>query len=929
MSTLTAPIVRESPDAPATPQPVIVAPVAARPCRWHLWILLGITLLGAILRFSFLEKPPLWGDDAYTVYRTHSDYQAMLDILQDDGFTPLHYQLYWLMARVDPQVSVTTVRLLPAFWGTLMPPAIYLLASFLVRRRTALAAALFAALSAYLLGYSRDGKMYMMLWSTTALSTGCLLWWFKSGKRIAWLSWLAAASVMASAHMTGVAVLVFHVIFFLTKARIHWREAVLFLIGMLVAASGPAAYMTQFSRFVQQEVEDFGFEVEGLGWVVPYNAGRTGADLVNYAASAYLTGWETPKATDDGKVEPWILGSLKASAAIFLLMAAVGMLPWSRRLRGLGPTDGKKGISGADILVCPEPPSQQSEPYSNSVATRGELKALTAFDSVAAITGDTGRAGQAQRLKGDFSPEKWWRVFLWLGLWLVVPVYFIYCRSVIEFAPPSLWWDELSQLLAGPTWTAGGVVSGWFWFWMILLSTGAAAAIFLSPRVRRAMVGVILIFALLLLVVSLLRAGAPPKPNAANLSASAWPGWILYFLGPLRQWGNIMTEPLVLTAIAVLLPGLVLFYCGRNALDRLIRVTLFSLIVGIIYGACWITYHVNLSKLAKEVGQTFEKEIAAAVQTSRPLTPQLEEAARLIEEQGYLGAYRAIMSPDSSTPQTAIHSQLRTRVEAMKQQFIRPGGVWQSIFMPRYFGFIWPAFCIALIALYMRLPTRGVRIAAMTLLIGVNLGQFSQRIFAGTEPPLQHVAREVWQHDTTHNRGIAQLALLPEDLEQLPKRPAAGDVANLLHYAILGGDSTGRVYVNDGSLGGAGHPGAGTLQGQQGKYYLGFERGFYMHPSEWKRTDSTRHFDIYPAGGRRGGSGLNYDAIATEIRRAPELRRVIVWDKFFSNAPPVDRLSPLLGSEWKLMHEKEYTVRFHWTWAELYLYKRFEYARQQ
>src|SRR4051794_40983989 len=95
-------------EAPAQPAPPKYAstvrpapPVSKAKSRfaWHLLILLAITVLGGVLRFSYPTRPLLWGDDAYTVYRTHADYQSMLDILQFDGFTPLHYELYWLLGR--------------------------------------------------------------------------------------------------------------------------------------------------------------------------------------------------------------------------------------------------------------------------------------------------------------------------------------------------------------------------------------------------------------------------------------------------------------------------------------------------------------------------------------------------------------------------------------------------------------------------------------------------------------------------------------------------------------------------------------------------------------------------------------------------------------------------------------------------------------
>src|SRR4051812_43976605 len=198
--------------------------IVERRSRKHLWVLLGICLLGALLRFSFMDRPELWGDDAYTVYRTHADYQSMLDILQYDGFTPLHYELYWLLGKwhaLTPHV----VRLLPATFGTLMVPGMYFLASQLVRRRTALVVALFTACSAYLLGYSRDGKMYMMQRCFSAWSAATLLWWFRSRSRVAYLAWVASSLFMASSHMTGMALLPLEALFFLTRRKVEWRES--------------------------------------------------------------------------------------------------------------------------------------------------------------------------------------------------------------------------------------------------------------------------------------------------------------------------------------------------------------------------------------------------------------------------------------------------------------------------------------------------------------------------------------------------------------------------------------------------------------------------------------------------------------------------------------------------------------------------------
>jgi hypothetical protein len=211
-------------------------------------------------------------------------------------------------------------------------------------------------------------------------------------------------------------------------------------------------------------------------------------------------------------------------------------------------------------------------------------------------------------------------------------------------------------------------------------------------------------------------------------------------------------------------------------------------------------------------------------------------------------------------------------------------------------GFVWIALGIGVCALLMRLPTRGLRYGAVGLLIAVNLVQFGARLFAGTEPPLAEVAKDVWRHDR-HN-------------------PQA--------------DLTARVYVNDAMVAGPGHPGYGTLSGQQGKYYLGLERGEWLHPTLWKRVSSGQYFDIHGGRGGRGRQGtLDYSSIAGDVRRSAGLKRVVVWEKYFDEKPPAaDPLLPLLGAGWKRVGEpRDYDVRFHWTWADLYVYRRSEYVR--
>lgn len=258
------------------PQP---EPRASR--RVHYLLLILIVLLGGGLRFFKLDQPAIWGDEALTYSRICGSYQDLIDILQFDGFVPLHYELYqWIAAGMPMRgrleqapthpltfaqrflasraaapatqpaakhiligeqslvadgVKMTplVMRLVPAIAGTLTIPAIYFLAIQIARRRVALTAALFAACSAYLLNYSRDAKMYMHFWLFCTLSVACLLWWLRVRTPLAWLCWIASSLAMCGLHAAGAVVLGIELIIFLSRDPQWWTAGAIFLLGFI------------------------------------------------------------------------------------------------------------------------------------------------------------------------------------------------------------------------------------------------------------------------------------------------------------------------------------------------------------------------------------------------------------------------------------------------------------------------------------------------------------------------------------------------------------------------------------------------------------------------------------------------------------------------------------------------------------------------
>src|SRR6185295_8377834 len=101
-------------------------------------------------------------------------------------------------------------------------------------KRTSLVVALFTACSAYMMVYSHDAKMYMMLWLFVALGMGGLLWWFRTETRIAWLVGVLGSLCIGGMHAPGLVVLALQPMFLITQRRMHWKKLVAFVAGMAI-----------------------------------------------------------------------------------------------------------------------------------------------------------------------------------------------------------------------------------------------------------------------------------------------------------------------------------------------------------------------------------------------------------------------------------------------------------------------------------------------------------------------------------------------------------------------------------------------------------------------------------------------------------------------------------------------------------------------
>ena len=307
--------------------------------RFTFLFLVSLTALAGLFRFTYLDRPALWNDEARTYMRICGTYEQLLDLLRSDGFGPLHYEVDWSLAQRF-HMTPFMMRLWPAIAGTLMVPAMYMLALELLGRRVAQLAAVLTACSAFFMAYSRDAKMYMPLWFFATLHLACLLWWMRTGCWTAWLSFVGAGCMAAGIHVTGSFIIGLDLLIGLTGANLTWQKSVLLVLGILLVAAGPVGYAAKFNQLSQQ-VDQGGWGATGIDWVSGRTDGHDGAGLTADSAASYLFGFSW---IDESKVRvlvpPKIMGTGAALLGVLAAALAVGAIPWRADLerRADGPT---------------------------------------------------------------------------------------------------------------------------------------------------------------------------------------------------------------------------------------------------------------------------------------------------------------------------------------------------------------------------------------------------------------------------------------------------------------------------------------------------------------------------------------------------------------------------------------------------------------
>ncbi len=257
--------VRTGEGAPARNEAV----VSARGISVETWLLVGVTVLGAALRFATLTSQSYWFDEAQAAHELHLSFGAMLSSWSvNEPNPPLFFVVGWVWAQIFG-TGEAGLRSLSALAGTAAIPITYLCARELVSRRAALVAAALVAVSPFMIWYSQEAREYMLL---AALCGGSLLffaraWREPTARHVGWWALLSALALLTQYFAAFLVAAMAIGLLYRSRSR-----AVLTAVGVLVVVEAallphainheahPAGWIDTFSLAVRvkQVPVDFG-----------------------------------------------------------------------------------------------------------------------------------------------------------------------------------------------------------------------------------------------------------------------------------------------------------------------------------------------------------------------------------------------------------------------------------------------------------------------------------------------------------------------------------------------------------------------------------------------------------------------------------------------------------------------------------------------
>ncbi len=169
------------------------------------WIVLGLTAVGALLRFATLGLQSYHHDEVVTAVRVlRGDFGHTMDVVgYSESAPPLYYALAWLWTQVTGTGEIG-LRSLSALAGVATIPVAYFIGAELRDRRAGLMSAALVAVNPMLLWYSQEARAYALLTLLCAVSLLFCLRALRNGQRRDFVLWGVASGLALATHYFAV-----------------------------------------------------------------------------------------------------------------------------------------------------------------------------------------------------------------------------------------------------------------------------------------------------------------------------------------------------------------------------------------------------------------------------------------------------------------------------------------------------------------------------------------------------------------------------------------------------------------------------------------------------------------------------------------------------------------------------------------------------
>jgi uncharacterized membrane protein len=214
---------------------------AARARSRTFWIVAGLTLAGAALRFATLGVQSYHHDEIVTASRVlRSDFwHAMNAVGFSESAPPLYYALAWFWTQLTG-TGEYGLRSLSALAGVATIPVAFSIGAELRGRRAGLMAAALVAVNPMLLWYSQEARAYALLVLLCSVSLLYCVRAQRSGRRRDFTAWGVASALALATHYFAVFTLLAEALILLRR---RGRESLagLWIVGLTAAALAPLA----------------------------------------------------------------------------------------------------------------------------------------------------------------------------------------------------------------------------------------------------------------------------------------------------------------------------------------------------------------------------------------------------------------------------------------------------------------------------------------------------------------------------------------------------------------------------------------------------------------------------------------------------------------------------------------------------------------